>query len=186
MYSKILQLVICTGALLYGLTYADPLGDGSIPVDRCDNIRLNKCRPAPLSAEHNTPKIEIKQHKPQIKRSLTLPEQSATLKDGACEAHFNISYMQMHDQVKVETSVRNTTCAASRGDYALRIRTVSESGDGQTRSIDTSWSRADEQDLVTTQYYPMDADSRLLWVRINSNRKTACLCDTLGDTFGDT
>jgi hypothetical protein len=175
---RILQLIIFTGALLSGQTYADPLGDGSIPVDRCDSLRLDKCRPAPQSTEHNTPKIEIKQHKPQIKRSLSLPEQSASLEDGACEAHFNISYMQMHDQIKVETSVRNTICAASGGDYALRIRTVSESGDAQTQSIVQSWSRLDGKDWVETDYYPMDPNSRLLWVRVKSNRKTACLCDT--------
>jgi len=161
-----------------GLAIADPIADGNIPVDVCDSLRLaGKCKPSPLSTESNMREQKIRGRKMEIKRKIALPAQPMPVGIDACEAHFDISYAQMNDKVKVETSVRNDTCAASHGDFSLRIRTLAQTGKTLTRSFSESWSRPDKEGVLLTKYYPMGSSRDLIWVRVNSNRKTACACD---------
>lgn len=93
-----------------------------------------------------------------------------------CEADVSISYMQMYDRVRVRTRVDHDGCAASSGDYVIRLRTASDDGATDTRSFDETWQRDDAAPLEITSYYDMDPERRLLWARVNTSRKTNCRC----------
>ena len=161
-----------------GPAFADPLADGDIPVDLCDSLRIaGKCRPAPLSAEDNMLEKKIPGKKMEIKRKLTLPAQTQKLGAAQCEAHFNTSYLQMNDQVKVETTVKNDTCGASHGVFSIRLRTLGPTGEPLTQSFSEAWSRHNKETALVTSYYPMGSSTDLIWVRVHSNRKTACTCE---------
>jgi len=139
--------VFITGLCMHvGLIVADPLVHGEVPVDVCDSIRLpDKCRAAPLSTEGNLREEQIPGKTLVFKKRMTLPAQELKNETGTCEAHYRISYAQMNDRVKVETSIENKSCAASHGQYSLRIRSILETGETVTRSFDNSWSRQDDQ-----------------------------------------
>ena len=99
------------------------------------------------------------------------------LVSGECEGHFAISYFQAGDQINVDTEIKNDTCAASHGEYLLRVRTIDATGVSITRSFPESWSRQQEGIVRVTKSYSMDGGQSLVWVRVNSQRKTACRCD---------
>jgi hypothetical protein len=176
---KILSITVAFAALFhFGLASAGSLADGDTPVDNCDSLRLpGRCTPAPLSAEHNMPKVKIPGRKMEITRKLTLPAQPTNVGTSNCEAHFNTSYLQMNDQVKVVTTVKNEICGASHGVFTLRLRTLTETGETLTRSFSESWMRRNEEAALVTTYYPMQGSTDLIWVRVGSSRKTACLCN---------
>ena len=171
--------VVLTGLCLHvGVIAADPLVHGEVPVDVCDSLRLpGKCKPAPLSTKDNMRKDKIPAKTLEFKKKMTLPPQEIKTTSGICEAHYRITYAQMNEQVKVETSIENKSCAASHGEYSLRIRTLSETGEAITRSFDSSWSRPDDQNVVLTNLYPMGNSRDLIWVKVRSRPKTSCFCD---------
>lgn len=157
---------------------ADPMADGDIPVNLCDSFRLpGRCIPAPLSAEDNMREAKIEQKGIEITRKLTLGPQPVHANPSACEARFEIQYFQADDRIKVDTEVTNETCQASRGEFSLRIRTVDPSGAVATRSFPESWLRHGTGTVQMTKYYPMGGGQNLVWVRIDSSRKTGCTCD---------
>ena len=171
--------VILVGVLMQSqFSYANPLEDGDIPVDLCDSIRLKgKCKPAPISAEDNMRTESIEKGQIQFTRKIALPTQTSPRTSAFCEAYFEISYFQADDQIRVNTEIKNDTCAASYGDYSLRVRTIDRSGESLTRTFFESWTRQEEGTVRITKNYPMEGDQSLVWVRVNSNRKTACSCE---------
>lgn len=157
---------------------ADPTSDGSVPVDNCTSIRLDgKCKPAPLSAEDNMRKATIQGRQIDVTKTLTLPEQRQRVDSSQCEARFTLAYVQMNDKIRVKMQVTNNDCIASGGEYQLRVRSVSEAQEIQTRTIDASWARTEEGPIKFTKYYAMEGDTDLVWVKIKSKRKTACICE---------
>lgn len=172
-------LAISIGFLFQPLLgIADPIANGGIPVDVCDLGHVkDKCRSVPLSVEDNMAVTKIPIGKVQFNRKYTLPAQPVHVVAGACEGHFAISYFQAGDQVKVDTEIKNDTCAASHGEFLLRIRTIDAVGESSTRSFSESWSRQEEGNVRVAKSYPMGGGQSLVWVRVNSQRKTACACD---------
>ena len=96
-----------------------------------------------------------------------------------CEAQVSISYTQMYDRVRVRTHVEHEGCAASSGDYTIRVRTASDDGETDTRSFEETWQRENAEPLAITSYYDVDPERRVVWARVNTSRKTNCRC--LGD-----
>jgi hypothetical protein len=114
----------------------------------------------------------------EIPKKLHLPEQSPHFDPTACIARYTVAYAQMYDKVRVKTKITNEDCAESSGRYTLRLRTVDEQGETQTRTIVEDWQRDSAKPLEQTRYYPMDGNSDLIWVKVKSNRKTSCVCAT--------
>ncbi len=160
------------------LSSANPLEDGDTPVDYCELARVKgTCRPAPLSSEDQMMEKRIPIGEIQVTRKLTLPDQPLQTSASACAAHFAISYFQSNDRIGVDTTVKNEDCVASRGEYELRIRTIDANGSSSTRTVAEQWVRSEPGDVSTTKFYSMNDATGLLWVRVNSNQKTACECD---------
>ncbi len=172
--------IICLLLLVAGVpfaAFANPLQDGDVPVDYCSSLRLpGNCKPAPLSAEDNAREATLSGNQLEFKRKLKLPAQAVVNADNACEAEISISYAQRNDKVKVESEIRNDTCAASHGEYVVRMHTLNMQGESKTTAFPAQWSRLDAAPLHRTNYYPMGDGKDLLWVRVKSNRKTRCFC----------
>ena len=122
----------------------------------------------------------------KIKYSLTLaPSRPAD----ACDAEIEVSYLQMHEQIRIDTTIRNSDCAASSGEYVLKVRTANDNGEQRMREFAESWSRtADEpmeQAVKNRHFYDMDGDVRLVRVQVATTRKTKCRCLSAADPSQD-
>jgi len=157
---------------------ASPLDDGSIEVNRCDSLRLeDSCEPEPLSAGSQAREKRIKGNRVEVKRKLVLSTQGDDDAENQCLANFEMSYHQVNEEVSVETEVRNDDCVASHGAFAVRIRTIDQSGEPVTQSFTENWSRDDEKTVQLRKRYPIPGAQRLVWARVKANAKTACRCD---------
>ena len=111
----------------------------------------------------------------KITQTLTL---TPSWQENGCAAEVHISYLQMHERIRVDTTIENQDCAASSGEYVLRVRTVDSAGEQHTREIAETWSRANDQPVETQRFYDMDGNSRLVRVQVSTSRKTNCRCAT--------
>ena len=116
------------------------------------------------------------EYKIELKPTMVGPE---------CQAQVSISYVPMYDKVRVETSVEHDGCAASSGDYTLRVRTRGTDGEVATQDIHESWRRTDAVRVDRTDVYPVDPERELVWVRVRTERKTNCRCDAPGTRGAD-
>ena len=94
-----------------------------------------------------------------------------------CQAQVSISYVPMYDKVRVETAVEHDGCAASSGNYTLRVRTRGTDGAVATQDIQESWRRTHAVRVDRTDVYPLDPERELVWVRVRTDRKTNCRCE---------
>ena len=109
----------------------------------------------------------------EVKTKVTLPQQGLT---GLCDADLSISYTQMNDRVRIVRNVANEDCPSSDGIYTLRIRTLGDNGEARTRTFEESWVLEDQKKDRTEKYYSMDGDTRLIWAKVKTSRKTRCVC----------
>ena len=93
----------------------------------------------------------------------------------------SISYAQLNTQVHVETTVDHDGCAASGGDYEVRLRTVDVDGDVETRTFAESWSRTDAKPMTTTKLYDIGSGRRLVWAQVSTAPATNCRCRDVED-----
>ena len=108
-------------------------------------------------------------------------ELKPTLVGPECQARVSISYVPMYDKVRVETTVEHDGCAASSGDYTLRVRTRDTDGEVATQDIQESWRRTDAVRVDHMKVYPLDPERELVWVRVRTERKTNCRCDAVDE-----
>ena len=139
--------------------------------------------------------------KQTITTRVTLTQQNAN--PNRCLAGVSISYLQMYDKIRVDTTVVNDDCVASSGTYKIRARTRSPSGELDTREFIENWSRPAlassnvasgsvasgnvAPDAVASieqrHTYEMSGDASLVWVTVGTSAKTACSCTVEGTGF---
>ena len=93
-----------------------------------------------------------------------------------CQADLAISYTQMYDKVRVDTTIRQDGCPASSGEYRIRMRTRAEDGEVNNLEFHETWSREEPGTLEFRKDYPMGADPDLIWARIQSSHASNCRC----------
>ena len=93
-----------------------------------------------------------------------------------CQADLSISYTQMYDKVRVDTTIRQDGCPASSGEYRIRMRTRAEDGAVNNHEFHESWSREEPGTLEFRKDYPMGADPDLIWARIQTSHNSNCRC----------
>lgn len=131
----------------------------------------------------------LEPHKDESRKSITLKGVTITreLRQPAdklpsaahCEVDFEVSYLQMHDRLRVETTIQNHACSASSGAYTLQVRTYVDADNGPepvTRLFTEYWRREDDQAVQVKAFYPMENATRLGWVRVKSDPASACIC----------
>ncbi|MEC8868292.1 MAG: hypothetical protein VYC86_05690 [Pseudomonadota bacterium] len=109
----------------------------------------------------------------EVTTKVTLPQQKIS---NLCDADLSISYTQMNDRVRIVQEVSNEDCPTSEGIYTLRIRTLGESGEARTRTFEENWVLDKQTTGKTQKFYSMDGDTRLIWAKIKTSRKTRCIC----------
>lgn len=110
-----------------------------------------------------------------FKKLIVLPGQSMN-RALACNANISISYTQMNERIRVKTSIDHEDCAASSGEYRLRIRTRDEALELHTVEISKSWAREKNAVIELTEYYDIGADVDLVSLRIKQSPKKGCTC----------
>lgn len=93
-----------------------------------------------------------------------------------CQADLSISYTQMYDKVRIDTTIRQDGCPASSGEYRIRMRTRAEDGEVNNLEFHESWSREESGTLEFRKDYPMGEDPDLIWARIQSSHASNCRC----------
>lgn len=165
---RALYLLLVVGFLQTTLSAAaDPTHE------ECTGFYLNKCSSG--TATSAAKKLE-RNNKVEFRKTLTLPGQSFERAD-ACKALVSISYMQMNEKVRVDTTVVNEDCVVSSGGYTLLVRTIDDEGEVQTRNITESWARNSAAPIELTQDYDLGINVGLLSVKVRTSRKTLCACN---------
>ena len=98
-----------------------------------------------------------------------------------CQAALSISYSQMYDRVRVDTTIDHDGCPVSSGDYQVRLRTRTEEGEINDHRFDESWSRLEPGAIEVRKFYPMGDDPDLVWARVQTRHNSNCRCDGLSD-----
>lgn len=102
-------------------------------------------------------------------------QKTAVRNADACNVDASISYIHVGSDVKVDTRIDNEVCAASHGNYTVRIKTV-RNGEDHVQSFTESWQRNNDSPVRITKFYEIQDDADLSWVRIRTDRETGCLC----------
>ena len=151
---------------------------GDVSANNCTSMRIpGKCQPAPLSPESMQKERSILGTDLEIKKTLVLPPQQFPGAANLCLVSYSMSYDQRNDSIRATTTVANPTCGKSHGEFEIRIRTMGEQAQPVTRSLIERWSRSDDKDLKIDGNYPMAGATDLVWVRVRSKQRTACVCD---------
>ena len=93
-----------------------------------------------------------------------------------CQADLSISYTQMYDKVRVDTTIRQDGCPASSGEYRIRMRTRAEDGEVNNLEFHETWSREEPGTLELRKDYPMGEDPDLIWARVQTSHASNCRC----------
>ncbi len=95
-----------------------------------------------------------------------------------CEAQLLITYIQMNTVAQVDSKLTNSDCAASGGDYMIRVRYRDENNELQSLEHPESWRRDDDQPIEQRKEYFIGENVDLVSVR---SRKLQCKCDAAGE-----
>lgn len=103
----------------------------------------------------------------------TPPLRIARPQSGACHAEMSLEYLQWDTAARVRSKIENADCAASRGQYVLEVTVRDSKGELKTLRIRESWSRNDDQPVVSMKDYPIGENVDLVSVR---SRRLQCSC----------
>lgn len=92
---------------------------------------------------------------------------------GGCRANLSLEYWQEGHLARVNTTISNNECAASGGEYRIRIVYRGDDGEAVTDEYDESWERDDERTVSVSRTYEIGDDVDLLRVR---SRGLTCAC----------
>lgn len=110
-----------------------------------------------------------------LELNFKLTHKTAVRNPDACNVDASISYIHVGSDVQVDTRIDNEVCAASHGNYTVKIKTV-RNGEDHVQSFTESWERKNDSPVWITKFYGIQDDADLSWVRIRTDRETGCLC----------
>lgn len=91
----------------------------------------------------------------------------------SCKARVELRYAQSGEQADVRAQISNEDCAASTGNYELRLRITDASGERHTLKFSEDWSRDDALLIETDRSYEIGDDVDLVSARLTS---ASCQC----------
>lgn len=95
-----------------------------------------------------------------------------------CEAQLLFTYIQYDTVARVDSKLTNTDCAASSGDYTIRVRFRDENNELRSLEYPETWRRDDDQPIELSKDYVIGENVDLVSVR---SRKLQCICDAAGE-----
>jgi hypothetical protein len=100
----------------------------------------------------------------------------------SCQVQVSLAYLQFDDRAQVDSIIDNSDCAASSGEYTVRIKVRDREGNIQRVEYVESWARADDKAIETQKNYEIGSDMDLVRV---STTKLRCLCDKPDEDAGN-
>lgn len=97
-----------------------------------------------------------------------------TAKSTQCEARVRLSYEANDADVNVRARLSNDTCAASRGEFTVVVRTRDGNATLHDAAHLETWAREDGDTVELARTYPVAKGQTL--VRVNT-RRVRCRCD---------
>lgn len=91
-----------------------------------------------------------------------------------CQARVSTEYLQFNTKARVDLTIDNDDCAASSGEYTVRLRTKDENGELKSTEHVESWARDDDVPVESQKTYDIGNNVELIRV---SARKLTCVCD---------
>jgi len=91
----------------------------------------------------------------------------------SCRVHVSLAYLQYNDQAQVDATIENEDCAASSGEYTVRLKIRNQDSDIQLIENVESWARNDDKPIETQTVYDIGHDVDLIRV---STAKLTCTC----------
>jgi len=92
----------------------------------------------------------------------------------ACAAQIYFTYLQKNTVAVVDSTIENTECEASSGDYTVLVRFRDENNEIQSLEYTETWNRDDNQAIESRKEYFIGDDVDLVTVR---SKKLRCVCD---------
>lgn len=115
------------------------------------------------------PRDEPKKHH-EIKYEITISAKPAQQR---CAASLEFTFQQRNTLAVVDSTLRNSDCAASSGEYTMLVKTRHDNGESKTLEFPVTWQREDDQALESHAEYSIGEDVDLISVR---SRRMRCLC----------
>ena len=91
-----------------------------------------------------------------------------------CAAQIYFTYLQKNTVAVVDSTIDNTECDASSGDYTMLVRFRDENNEIQSLEYPETWSRDDDKAVESRKEYFIGDNVDLVTVR---SRKLRCVCD---------
>jgi hypothetical protein len=91
-----------------------------------------------------------------------------------CAAQIYFTYRQKNTVAVVDSTIDNTECDASSGDYTVLVRFRDENNEIQSLEYPETWSRDDDKAVESRKEYFIGDNVDLVTVR---SRKLRCVCD---------
>ena len=91
----------------------------------------------------------------------------------SCQASISISYLQFDTRARVDSVIENGDCAASGGEYVVRLRVRDDNGETRTIEYPETWARDDAAPVEAQTFYDIGPDVDL---RRASTAKLTCAC----------
>jgi len=95
-----------------------------------------------------------------------------------CAAQISFTYLQKYSVAVVDSTIENTECDASSGDYTVLVRFRDENNEIQSQEYRETWSRDDNQAVDSRKEYFIGDNVDLITVR---SKKLRCVCDNAGE-----
>lgn len=95
-----------------------------------------------------------------------------------CAAQIYFTYLQKNTVAVVDSTIDNTECDASSGDYMVLVRFMDENNEIQSLEYAETWSRDDDKAVESRKEYFIGDNVDLVTVR---SRKLRCVCDSAGE-----
>ena len=95
-----------------------------------------------------------------------------------CAAQLLFTFIQKNTVAAVESTLSNTDCGASSGDYTMHIRYRDENNEMQSLEYPETWRRDDDQDIESRKEYFIGDNVDLVTVR---SRNLRCNCDNAAE-----
>lgn len=95
-----------------------------------------------------------------------------------CAAQIYFTYLQKNTVAVVDSTIDNTECDASSGDYMVLVRFMDENNEIQSLEYAETWSRDDDMAVESRKEYFIGDNVDLVTVR---SRKLRCVCDSAGE-----
>ena len=107
------------------------------------------------------PKTVVVEVDKQVAVSLKVPSPKGVY----CAATYEVEYTQRDKTVSVESTITNSNCAASKGEYKLAVSVRDEHGEVKTLDFFESWQRKDDQPVKFKGDYSIGENVDVVRVR---------------------